>query len=492
MFSEKHRRLEDAIEKVKTVLLALLVVSLIMLVVIYISGTQIYQSMTRGEEKKTFDKLWSVQRTVNTEGLDSGRLLPEFIGYKLTGSEPTGSIADRDAVSLLYRLISPCLIELFGRGSFCEPLGINGDKLFKEAAGSNEYIYIRYHEPVLYQMIFAYASEKLTIAESDVAVMKNYDNGVYVSEIIIIPDKNTAAHRFIAYVCDGEGNYYEFKQGENVIASVFYFSKLADSASSIDSLKFYLSKDGESEIFSNLKSVQPIIDAELETEDIYAEPVQMINSKITHPLMRLFGYNPDKLNGMIDENGVGIYIDSHSRIRLETGGFTYRAFDTTMGIKLESLLGYSVDDKLNLFDKLTAVDNLINSLADISPSLVGGEAALCLGDVYYEDGLLVFEYFNTFRNIRISGNPAVRAVLSQETLYSFELSAQSYKGTDSFSYSLSQSYVLRKLRETGKLTDEITKLDIRFTYHGNKAGWSVRYSSGEASEQPIYKFNFIK
>lgn len=484
MITEKRKRLNDAFETVKTVLLGLFVLSLLMLIVVYIGGTHIYQSMTQDEEKKSFDKLWSVQSGFNTEGLDGLRLLPEFIGYKLTTSEPVASIADRDTATELYGLIKPCLLELFGSGSVCTPLAqFEGEARFNEAARSSEYIYIRYHEPVLYQLIYAYASDKLTIADNDVAVMKDNQNGAYVSEIIIIPDKSYAAHRFIAYACDGEGNYFEFQQDQSIVASIFHISKLSDSGTSIDTLPFAFIGDAQ------FSPGQPMIDAELETEDIISEPVQILNTVITQPLMRLFGYNPDKLNGYTDENGVGNYFDSRSRIRFETGGFIYQAGDASMGIKLDSLLGYSVDDSLNLFDKLIAVDNLISRLGEISPGITGGEASLCLGEVYTEDGMIVFEYFNTYKNIRISGGPAVRAVLAQERLYSFELYAQSYKGTDLLSFSPSQSYVLRKLRETGSLTNESSGLNMRFKYLGETAGWSVERVSGEVPESQLINFS---
>ena len=115
MSMEKNRR-NQAFETAKTVVLAMLVASLAILLVIYIGGTHIYQSMTRTDEKKVFDKLWSVQSGQRSEGLDRERLLPELIGYKFSGSGPMCSIADRESASELYELISPCLSELFGSG----------------------------------------------------------------------------------------------------------------------------------------------------------------------------------------------------------------------------------------------------------------------------------------------------------------------------------------------------------------------------------------
>lgn len=63
-------------ETVKTLLLVLLTLSMLALIVVYIGGTHIYQSMTDTGEKRVFDKLWSVQGGQRSEGLDQSRLLP--------------------------------------------------------------------------------------------------------------------------------------------------------------------------------------------------------------------------------------------------------------------------------------------------------------------------------------------------------------------------------------------------------------------------------
>ena len=77
-------------------------------------------------------------------------------------------------------------------------------------------------------MIYAYASGKLVVTDQDVAQASEDAGAVYVSELVIKPDQDVAAHRFIAYVYDGDGGYFRFSQDKSVIASAFYFSRLAD------------------------------------------------------------------------------------------------------------------------------------------------------------------------------------------------------------------------------------------------------------------------
>ena len=117
-------KLSAAAEHIRTVILVLLVVSLVMLVIVYIGGTHIYQNMTAGNREKNIniEKLWSVRSDIGADGLDSGRLLPETIGYRLAGADPVGCIADRESIEELYGVIGSCITELFGNTSYCVKL----------------------------------------------------------------------------------------------------------------------------------------------------------------------------------------------------------------------------------------------------------------------------------------------------------------------------------------------------------------------------------
>ena len=457
-------------ELVRSIILALLVVSLILLVVVYIGGTHIYQSMTTDEGERPFDKLWSVQSDVNTEGLDATRMIPEFIGYKLASSEPVGCIADRESALELYKLVTPCLNELFGSSGICVGLDKEeGQRLFSEAASGSEYIYIRYHVPVMYQLIFAYASEKLVISDSDVAHLGSDITNAYVSEMIIIPDNNVAAHRFVAYVYDGGDRYFMFRLEEGVLSSSFYMSRLSDGQLAIKTYPFSFADDPA------LSPSQPMLDVELEAEVISSETNNIDSIDIRNSLLRLFDFNPDKLSSYIDDD-TEVFVRSMSRLRLGGGRIAYQASDAGSGVTLRDLLGYSVNDALSLYDQLTAADNLIRRIGEISAELIGGEAALCLGDVYTENGLLYVEYFYTYANIRISDEPAAVIAMSQETLYSFTLDSRAYVGTDEYTHSPTQRYILEKLLASGSLSVG-HDAQMVFSYHDGEAIWSARYDA---------------
>ena len=471
MLSQNNRKKYiHASELVRSIILALLVVSLILLVVVYIGGTHIYQSMTTDEGERPFDKLWSVQSDVNTEGLDATRMIPEFIGYKLASSEPVGCIADRESALELYKLVTPCLNELFGSSGICVGLDKEeGQRLFSEAASGSEYIYIRYHVPVMYQLIFAYASEKLVISDSDVAHLGSDLTNAYISEIIIVPDNNVAAHRFVAYAFDGSDRYFMFRLEESVLSSSFYMSRLSDEQLAIKTYPFDFAD------IPALSISQPMLDAELEAEVIASNESGFDSIDTRNSLLRLFDFNPDKLSSYIDDD-TEVFVRSTSRLRLGGGRISYQASDIGSGVTLRNLLGYSVNDGLSLYDQLTAADNLIRRIGKISSELIGGEAALCLGDVYTEDGLLYVGFFYTYANIRISDEPAAVIAMSQESLYSFTLETRAYIGTDEYTYSPPQQYIIEKLLASGSLG---TGHDAQmvFAYRDGKAIWSAHYDA---------------
>jgi len=472
---ETARRVSHAVELIKSILLALLVFSMISLVVVYIGGTSVYETVSaKNNPSKRFDKLWSVEGGAAAVGLDTGRLLPEFIGYRQAGGTPACSVGSGDTSAELYELIAPCLLELFGSSSVCRPLTqTEGTSRIADAVRSDEFIYLRYHVPVLYQLIYAYASNKLTIAESEVAPGESGSISAYISELVIIPDKEytAAAHRYIAYAADGEGGYFEFRPADHVVTSSFYLSKLAESGANIDARPFRFAED------ARLPVTQPIIDTPLSYTVIETIPADLTSDALLTPLLRLFGYNPDKLSSYVDDTGAHVFVDSGSRLRIGEESISFLTSDassgTTRGISIDSLLGYSSEDTLNLFDKLTAVDNLIRSLGAISPSLIGGEASYCLGSVYSADTLLVIEYFLTYDNIRIEGGTILRAVLTQDTVCQLELTPVSILGTAETSYCLDQDYTLRKLVGLGKLPADGKLGGMRLQYDGKDASWSV-------------------
>lgn len=475
---EKNRRLFRRTELAKSVLLGLLIVSLIVLVAVYISGSKVYEAATAGDGiGESFDKLWSALGGVEPKGLDSGRLFPEFIGYKQSvNREPLGCVADSQAGAELYGIIKPCLIELFGSSSVCRALTPSaGERQFEQAAKGEEFVYLRYHEPVLYQMVYAYAAEKLTVSQSDVAAGADGNVGAYIRELIIVPDKDFAAHRFVAYAHDGEGGYYEFRPGDHVVSSEFYISKLADrGVAAVKGFRFSTDHGFERAV--------PLVDCELETDIILCESVNAEDESVRDALLRLFRYNPDKLDGFADEaEGAYVYIDSHSRLKLGDGVISFLTSDSydtgrdgVRGIRVDTLLGYSIDGTPTLFDKLTAADNLIARLGDISQELTGGEAQLCLGDVYSDGAFLVIEYILTYDNIRIGETPYIRAVLTEDAVSQLEMYPVSVKVTEGTSLVPPPDYVYGKLLlVSGELAAEGMG-DAYLRYADGKALWAAR------------------
>ena len=456
--TKKHRIIRIK-EGIKSVILTLLLVSLIILVAVYIVRMRVYESVSaKAGLGSDFDKLWSVQSGASPEGLDSAHLIPEFIGYKqASSSDFLGSAAGRESISGLYELTKPCILELFGKDSTCRKLSsLDGEARFAEAAKKEQFIYIRYHTPMLYQIIYAYAADKLTVSEADVAAGTSGSIGAHIRDLIIIPDKSFAAQRFIAYACDHHGNYYEFRPGDHVVSSQFSISQLA---SGVDYATLY---DFEFSFDDRFLGVQPLTHDDIEIHDIVKEESPITDEDTRTALIRLFEYNLDKLDGYADSDSY-VYVDTHSQLRVGNDTvffYTHDATDETSlrGIDIESLLGYTVSDTTGLFDKLTAVDNLIRRLGEISEGLVGAEAKLCLGDVYSDGGLLVVEYFLTYNGIRISTEPYLRAVLTEKTICELVLHPITVRGGEATTLAIDPAYVLGRLGYTG----EIDAMSLRY------------------------------
>lgn len=470
----KNKRVHPVREAIKSTILTCLLISLILLVGVYISGMQVYERALARRSGESFERLWSVQSEAAPEGLDASHLLPEFIGYKQSSKQsPRAVLADNEAISELYEITKSCLTELFGKQSVCRELSVeNGRLLFENACGEDEFVYLRYHTPVLYQLIYAFAADDLTVSENDVAMGQNGVVSAYISDIIIIPDKDFAAHRFVAYATDRNGRFFEFRPNDHIVSSGFYISMLAETASSVTAYDFSFATH------DRLSIPEPLVRAEIEYEQIGLQSVFFEDEDIRNELLLLFGYNPSKLDGYTDENGY-VFVDTRSQLRLDRGSVHFMTDDTQnntsalRGISIDTLLGYSRSDTSGLFDKLTAVDNLIKKLARISPELVGGEASLCLGDVYTEGGLLIIEYLPTHNGVRIGSEPYLRAALTEQTVCEVTLYPIAVSEEGETGLALSPSFVLEGLDGVGTLPTDKDICSVRLSYNGADAEWTV-------------------
>lgn len=472
--STKSTRIHPVREIIKSIILACLLVSLILLVGVYISGMQVYEKALAQRSGESFERLWSVQSEAAPEGLESVRLMPEFIGYKQASMpSPRAALAHRGAISELYKITKSCLSELFGKQSVCRELTAeNGRLLFETACGENEFVYLRYYTPVLYQLIYAYAADDLTVSENDVAMGQNGIVSAYISDIIIIPDKDFAAHRFVAYATDRNGHFFEFRPSDHIVSSSFYISALAEMGTSVTSYDFTFASH------ERLSLPEPIVNAGVEYGCIELSSVPVNGEDVQNGLLSLFGYNLSKLDSYTDENGY-VFVDTHSQLRLEEGLVHFLADDaegdtsSLRGISIDTLLGYSRSDTSGLFDKLTAVDNLIKKISRISPILTGDEALLCLGDVYTDDGLLVIEYIPTYDGVRIGSEPYLRAVLTEQTVCEVTLHPVAASSGAEAGLALPPTFVLEGLDGVGTLPSDKAISTVRLRYTGADAEWLV-------------------
>lgn len=472
--SENRKRTVRIAEAVKTAVLGVLVISLVVLVAVYIRGIRVYEKVVSGDDASgSFNKLWSAQGGEEPRGLDPARLLPEFIGYKQAAFiTPRGCVGSSDAVSALYDLVKPCLLELFGSSSVCRKLDQSvGKAHFVAAQSGEEFIYLRYHEPVLYQVIYAYGANRLTVSPTDTASGEDGAVGAYVSELMIVPDNSTGVNMTVAYAYDSYGNYYEFRPSKYTSTSSFYISKLANSDSGITTTDFFFLSDDAFE------GSEPMITSETECTEIKLSVVGFGDEELKNGLLRLLGYNPDKLDEY-DDNGADVYIDSHSQLRLGGGGVSFVTADASgtavkRGLDVETLLGYTLDGEPSFFDKLTAADNLIRRLEAVSTALTGGEASLCLGEIYSENELLTVEYFLTYNNIRVGDGIQLRVTVADDTVCGFEMFPTSVGVGENETLIPEPGFILKQLKASRTLGAEDTVRDFCLRYNGQTAEWTA-------------------
>ncbi len=216
--------------------------------------------------------------------------------------------------------------------------------------------------------------------------------------------------------------------------------------------------------FYRLRDTTVLIGGEFTQKYIIAETGASLSKRIgdsgaEEKLLELLGINTDRV-APYHSKGYTIYLGESGRVRIsDTGGIDYTAVSsagsTGGGVPVSSFLGYErYGGRYTYFELLTAAASLLESISEISPDLLGGEAVPGLISVSAgEAGLkMVFGYF--YDNYRIIGlGPAVTLAFADGMLTELALTPASItKG--GLCVSLPQEWAIKHLYDLALAADK--------------------------------------
>ncbi len=230
------------------------------------------------------------------------------------------------------------------------------EELWQHTVSASDFIYIRYREPLPYQIIHAFAA-----AETGEASRVRQAETVSVSELCIrFADGETVV------VVRGETGVYSFRADAEVLLRDFssYASMYPDVFYPCDFTHNCVITE---KISSREIAVQEGICGEIMTNEAHFEK-----------WVRQFRFNPDKLNYHVEPDGTAVYVESHGVLTCTSDRITYTAAEDG-GVSVSEFC--SVKGDVDVYTYLRAASVWISEVAAMDARYTGGDASLCLTSV---------------------------------------------------------------------------------------------------------------
>ena len=447
----KAKRRKRRVELIKTIVIAALFVSMVTLASAYIVQTQLVSINPAVDVNiESLLILHGSQTPYNI----SSHILPEFVGYKISGNM-RGLFGNESLMRELYGLLDEYLSTLLGSGGECETLPEDKWRETWNECFDRDYIYVRYFTELPASAVYYGASGERggAIASGDMP---------YIREMFILLERSsdeTVKYSFVTrsgggavsvYKPSGDAGETDFDisaftaYNDSRIAEYSFLGGSADSAQVSDDLsdtgeqqavpdavtgdgtsKNGVVPDSEEEdaasALGGLTALYEFPDTTVLTDGEFPQKYISVQSgaslaarvydgETENELLRLLGFNTDQV-GTYESENYKVYLGASGKLKLsDSGTLEYTAVSSgdgqspSGGVSVSSFLGYeSYGGNYSYSELLTAAASLLGSIKEISPELLGGDAQPGLTSVYGGESGLKLEFGYFYDNYRMVG-----------------------------------------------------------------------------------------
>lgn len=389
-------------------------------------------------------------------------LLPSFIGIRAKG-EQKGISAGYNTVRALYELLSPVLCDVLN-GSFKQ---IAQDR-FTSALSSSTLIYMKYHFPLPWQAVYVCAGGTEEV----------YGQSLSLSELLILPEQG-----FCILARTADGTVYLF---EGTYKSYF-------TVETLDLLMRSYQRNMTDFVFTQEGMGEPQFTERIRTKNMLVteNTAALIQNRESHiaAILRLMNFNPDKLYTHEESDSGVVYVETHGVLRLLDDSVDYTAGSADGGIPVDRYLTRHGSEGYTLQDYLATACLIVESIRELSPHYVGGDADILLESVCTkEDGSLTLRFLYTFDNLRLSGcEPALVIGFKNGKMTDFRLFSVSARNLgvqeDSFLEEWYYETALSRCPEGWRIVDVCPVYQTDFYADSISAEWAAVY--GKKREEDV-------
>ncbi|MBE6598049.1 MAG: hypothetical protein E7638_01255 [Ruminococcaceae bacterium] len=367
------------------------------------------------EEKVPF-RMEQISASDVVDASDIGEhFLPSFIGIRAKG-EQKGISSGYNVVCDVYSVFSHVLFDVLG-GNFREV----AEERFEGGAAEQSFVYMKYHSEVPYQTISVCAG----------GGEEAYETAVGVYELFILPDKG-----FRILVRSMDGKAYEF---DGTYEPYFTVDALAELLQSYQ-------RNFADFVFSADSLFEPCFTERVRTKGMLVteKTAALIQNRDNHisDILRLFTFNPDKLNTH-EESDIGyVYVENHGVLRLLDDSVEYTAASSDGGISVNSYLMTYGKKGYTLADYIGTACLIADKVKALSPHYAGGDGEILLHSAETdEEGVLTLRFMYTFDNLPLSGcEPAMEVRFADGRMLAFRLYSVSVRNLGTQQNSLMESW----------------------------------------------------
>ena len=427
-------RMRRIIEYIKTVLIAILIVSAVCLFIAYMFE---FQSISENSSI-VFERMKVLSGAAGTASYDisSDCIFPAAFAYSCDG----GRYAFTGSRSLYYTAYTEALNYLgvmYSSSSYCVKLGEDAAAVW-DGLTDRDFVYLLYQKPLplpVLRLFSGYSGNTADVVQGELP---------YVREVFVTTGDAYLASEFskasgiavspasgdiCAAVRDAEGSVYLIFCVSSH-SDVKFDKALFSAYNENDSVCAFL-KDSEGYrdggavygVFSDTVMIPAQINFLPDIRLSRYAPESFSEATVTGFLNDI-GINTAKIRHYERVDGGGTYISESFVFSISADGvITYRAVGDT-GIPLSEILGYSkASGSYSLFDSLTAVSGFIScATTGFGQSFFGGNLLSALmTKCDYADGELTIEYLYGYNGIKLTGEECITVTVKNGSITYAEL-----------------------------------------------------------------------
>lgn len=360
-------------ERIKTILITLLTLSMLVLAVIYIGGARFSAGSTAIKAADLPEGTVPLGQDAPTkQPIYAKELLPVSYAGIRYGSDGGGAYGTEQAAMALLDFAAEPIHACLSHGA-----AITAVTAADYAAAAKEnFICLNFLSPLPYQMLYALTGEMSAAAGSDTAIS---------ADRVLL--SFTASGKATLYLSDGT-SFYAADAGITVkpseLAAMAHDSRLTDFSVTENGIAVSAASPHASKLSLSAASLDAVQ---------YAE------------VLTLLGYKSEAgISAVSDDAFTGTAVAPHGTMHTEPGILTYTAARDS-GIAISDFLDTAKSElDIDMYDILTASIALAEQLRAITPEALGGEGKLYLEGFYREDDTFTVLLGLYTDGIRIGGN----------------------------------------------------------------------------------------